>query len=220
MIDRRVAGLPLEHILGWAEFCGLRIAVDDGVFVPRQRTEFLVQQAAGLAGRVDAAVLASRTLRPGSRSSLTCVAAQGQWVSHWRAAVGPDRAARGGHRSQRPCAAPRRNVDPVGGRVYQGDLYDALPGALRGRVDILVANAPYVPTEEIDMMPPEARLFEPPVALDGGPDGLDLQRRVTAGAAAVAGAGRPPADRDQRTTGADHPRHLCARGTRRARREL
>ena len=66
--------------------------------------------------------------------------------------------------------------------MYQGDLYQPLPGALRGRVDILVANAPYVPTEEIDMMPPEARLFEPPVALDGGPDGLDLQRQVTAGA--------------------------------------
>jgi release factor glutamine methyltransferase len=79
------------------------------------------------------------------------------------------------------CAA--RNLGPVGGRVYQGDLYQALPDALRGRVDILVANAPYVPTEEIDMMPPEARLFEPPVALDGGADGLDLQRRVTAGAA-------------------------------------
>src|SRR5206468_3881285 len=46
MVDRRVAGLPLEHVLGWADFCGLRIAVDSGVFVPRRRTEFLVQQAA------------------------------------------------------------------------------------------------------------------------------------------------------------------------------
>jgi len=49
MADRRVAGLPLEHILGWAEFCGLRMAVDAGVFVPRQRTEFLVRQAIALA---------------------------------------------------------------------------------------------------------------------------------------------------------------------------
>src|SRR5438105_13868597 len=49
MVDRRAAGLPLEHILGWAEFCGLRIAVDPGVFVPRRRTEFLVRQAAALA---------------------------------------------------------------------------------------------------------------------------------------------------------------------------
>src|SRR6266540_3292563 len=49
MVDQRVAGLPLEHVLGWAEFCGLQIAVDPGVFVPRRRTEFLVRQAAALA---------------------------------------------------------------------------------------------------------------------------------------------------------------------------
>ena len=55
MVARRVTGVPLEHILGWVEFCGLRIAVDEGVFVPRQRTEFLVQQATRLARRVDAA---------------------------------------------------------------------------------------------------------------------------------------------------------------------
>src|ERR1700733_10037772 len=45
MVARRAAGLPLEHVLGWAEFCGLRIAVDPGVFVPRRRTEFLASQA-------------------------------------------------------------------------------------------------------------------------------------------------------------------------------
>src|SRR6266480_755622 len=56
MVDRRVAGLPLEHVLGWAEFCGLRIAVDPGVFVPRRRTEFLVQQAASLARQAAAPV--------------------------------------------------------------------------------------------------------------------------------------------------------------------
>ncbi len=49
MVDRRAAGLPLEHVLGWAEFCGLRIAVDPGVFVPRRRTEFLVRQAIAIA---------------------------------------------------------------------------------------------------------------------------------------------------------------------------
>jgi hypothetical protein len=49
MVDSRIAGLPLEHVIGWAEFCGLRIAVDPGVFVPRHRTEFLVRQASALA---------------------------------------------------------------------------------------------------------------------------------------------------------------------------
>src|SRR6201996_895575 len=49
MVGQRVAGLPLEQVLGWAEFCGLRITVTPGVFVPRRRTEFLVRQAAALA---------------------------------------------------------------------------------------------------------------------------------------------------------------------------
>ena len=75
-----------------------------------------------------------------------------------------------------------RNVGAVGGHVHQGDLYGALPAALRGRVDVLVVNAPYVPTEAIALMPPEARDHELRAALDGGADGVDVQRRVAAGA--------------------------------------
>jgi release factor glutamine methyltransferase len=66
--------------------------------------------------------------------------------------------------------------------VYEGDLYEPLPATLRGRVDILAANVPYVPTEEIGLLPPEARVHEPRVALDGGADGLDVLRRVSAAA--------------------------------------
>src|SRR5438876_9282190 len=54
MVDQRAAGQPLEHVLGWAEFCGLRIAVEPGVFIPRRRTEFLVRQAAALARQAGA----------------------------------------------------------------------------------------------------------------------------------------------------------------------
>ena len=56
MVGQRAAGLPLEQVLGWAEFCGLRITVTPGVFVPRRRTEFLVRQAASLARRGDVIV--------------------------------------------------------------------------------------------------------------------------------------------------------------------
>ena len=76
-------------------------------------------------------------------------------------------------------ACARRN----GVAAVQGDLFDALPDRLRGRVDVLLANTPYVPTDELDLMPREARLYEAAVTLDGGSDGLDLQRRVAAGAA-------------------------------------
>ena len=73
----------------------------------------------------------------------------------------------------------RRNVP---GQIYEGDLYQPLPARLRGQVSIVAANVPYVPTSEIAFLPPEARAHEPRVALDGGPDGLDVLRRVAAGA--------------------------------------
>ena len=61
-----------------------------------------------------------------------------------------------------------------------GDLFSPLPDALRGRVDLVVANVPYVPTDEIALLPTEAREYERSVALDGGADGLDVMRRVAA----------------------------------------
>ena len=82
--------------------------------------------------------------------------------------------------SVRAVACARRNLGDQ--RVFEGDLYDALPEQLRRRVDVLVANAPYVPTGRIGMMPREARDHEHPVALDGGDDGLAVLRRVIAGA--------------------------------------
>jgi release factor glutamine methyltransferase len=76
----------------------------------------------------------------------------------------------------------RRNLASLGGQVYQGDLYQPLPGTLRGRVDVLIANAPYVPTAEFGLLPAEARSYEPRAALDGGADGLAILRRVVAAA--------------------------------------
>jgi release factor glutamine methyltransferase len=163
MVRKRVDGLPLEHVLGWAEFCGLRIAVDPGVFVPRRRTEFLVGQAAALA-------------KPRSVIVDLCCGSGAVAAALARSAAGAELYAVDIDPVAVKCA--RRNVSCV----YEGDLYEPLPTALRGRVDILVANAPYVPTEAIALMPPEAREYEPRVALDGGADGLDVQRRVTAAA--------------------------------------
>ena len=79
-------------------------------------------------------------------------------------------------------ACARRNLSRIGGTAYCGDLYAPLPESLRGRVDTLVVNTPYVPSAAVALMPPEARDFEPLVALDGGPDGLDVARRVAADA--------------------------------------
>ncbi|OEV00006.1 putative protein N(5)-glutamine methyltransferase [Streptomyces nanshensis] len=181
MAGRRAAGLPLEHVLGWAEFCGLRIAVEPGVFVPRRRSELLVRQAAsvtrpgalvvdlccgsGALGAALAASVASRTQEdgepgarlPGGRIELHAADLDGAAVR---------------------CA--RRNVAEAGGRVHEGDLFDALPAGLRARVAVLLANVPYVPTSSLGLLPAEARVHEPRRALDGGDDGLGVLRRVTA----------------------------------------
>jgi release factor glutamine methyltransferase len=169
MVDRRAAGVPLEQVLGWAEFCGLRIAVEPGVFVPRHRTEFLVHQAAR-AGQAltPPAVVVDLCCGSGAVGAALVAVLE---VELYAVDIDPV-AVR--------CA--RRNLAAAGGRVYQGDLYEPLPASLRGRVDVLVANAPYVPTSAIEQMPAEARLHEPRVALDGGADGLDVLRRVAAAA--------------------------------------
>jgi release factor glutamine methyltransferase len=166
-IVRRVEGEPLEYVLGWAEFCGLRLAVAPGVFVPRQRTGFLVEQAAALAPP-DPVVL---DLCCGAGPVGAALAARLNGVEVYAADIDPVAV---------DCA--RRNLEPFGGQVYVGDLYAPLPVELRGRVDVLIANAPYVPTDAIDLMPREARDYERPAALDGGADGLDVQRRIAADA--------------------------------------
>lgn len=177
MVERRAAGLPLEYVVGWAEFRGLRISVDTGVFVPRRRSEFLIAQAVPLV-RHPAPAGGAADRKPvvvdlccGSGALGAALAATLGGAEVHAADVDPT-AVR--------CA--RRNLAAAGGRVYEGDLYDPLPPALRGHVDLLIASPPYVPTGEIGLLPQEAREHEPITALDGGADGLDIVRRVIVGA--------------------------------------
>ena len=200
MIERRVDGLPLEHILGWAEFCGLRIGVTAGVFVPRRRTEFLVRQAELLLRGTCGSAAPDGAAHDGAAHD--GVTPDGGTPDDAQRAVVVDLCCGSGavgaalaahvpgielHASDLDPAAvrcARRNIGPAGGHVHEGDLFEPLPARLRGRITVLVANAPYVPTAAIGTMPPEARTHEPLMSLDGGPDGLDIQRRVIAGAPA------------------------------------
>jgi release factor glutamine methyltransferase len=168
MLAERVAGTPLEHVLGWTEFAGLRILVDRGVFVPRQRTRLLARQAAALATAGEIVV----DLCCGSGAVGAAIAASVPGIELHAADLEPA-----------AVRSARRNLEPLGAHVHEGDLYAALPDAIRGRVRVLAVNAPYVPTGDIGRMPPEARDHEPLLALDGGGDGLDVHRRVAAEAA-------------------------------------
>lgn len=164
MLAARTSGLPLAHVLGWAEFCGLRVGVRPGVFVPRRRTELLVAQSLPLVA--SGAVVVD--LCCGSGAIGLAIAAALPGVELYACDVDPVAVA---------CA--RENLVGVG-TVFTGSLFAALPPDLRGRVDLVVASAPYVPTDEIALMPAEARLHEPTRALDGGADGLDVYRTIAA----------------------------------------
>ncbi|WP_285738171.1 putative protein N(5)-glutamine methyltransferase [Kitasatospora phosalacinea] len=168
MVGLRCAGHPLEQVVGFAEFAGLRIALAPGVFVPRRRSEFLVDLAAALGG-------------PGSVLLDLCCGS-GAIGAAVAARLGPDVELHAADVDPAAVDCARRNLAPYRGRVHLGDLDAPLPRTLRGRVDLLLANAPYVPTGEIPLLPPEARDHEPAVALDGGADGLAVQRRVAAAA--------------------------------------
>ncbi len=163
LVAARTGGTPLQLVLGWAEFCGLRIAVAPGVFVPRHKTEFLAEKAIGFA-EAGSLVL---DLCCGSGAIGVALAAAVDGIELHASDLEPAAVA---------CA--RENVGRVQGQVWEGDLYRPLPRALMGRFEVIVVNAPYVPSREVRLMPREARLYEEWIALDGGEDGLEIQRRA------------------------------------------
>jgi release factor glutamine methyltransferase len=170
LVRRRATGEPLEQVVGFADFCGVRITLRSGVFVPRVRSELLVRRAVEAALAVEHPVVLD--LCCGSGALTAAVAARVPGIQLHAADLEPAAVA---------CA--RDNLAALGGQVYEGDLFAALPTGLRGRVDVLLANVPYVRSAHLAFLPAEARLHEPLLALDGGADGLDVFRGVVAGAA-------------------------------------
>ena len=162
---RRENGEPLEYILGWAEFCGLRIAVGHGVFVPRQRTAVLAREASSLVAAIETGRPVILDLCCGSGAIAAVIADARPHAEVHAADIDPD-------------AVRLARLNLPGRTVYESDLFATVPERLRRRIDVLAVNAPYVPTAAIARMPPEARDYEHRIALDGGTDGLDLHRKV------------------------------------------
>jgi release factor glutamine methyltransferase len=173
-VRRRAAGSPLEQLVGWAVFDGRRVAIAPGVFVPRRRTELLAHEAIARARAAPG--------NPEGRPLVVELCCGAGAVGAAVLAALPRAALVAADVDPAAVAVARRNLAGTSAVVRQGDLFAALPGALQGRVDVLVANPPYVPTGEIRLLPAEARLHEPRAALDGGTDGLDIARRIAADA--------------------------------------
>lgn len=194
LVQQRAAGVPIEHLLGWVEFAGMRLRVTPGVFVPRKRTELLADTALHPPGRPPRTSGTVVELCCGAGAVSAALAAALDPLELHAADIDP-------HAVR--CAATNL---PARAQVHEGDLAAPLPESLRGRVDVLVANAPYVPSGAVRSMPPEAREHEPLVALDGGDDGLDVQRRVVALAPRWLAPGG-----DLLVEVADHQAHLLCR---------
>jgi release factor glutamine methyltransferase len=164
LVDRRASGEPLEQVVGYADFGGVRVRLRPGVFVPRVRSELLVRVAAEATRPGDVVV----DLCCGSGALGLALRHRQPAIALYAADVDPVAVA---------CARDNVVTD-----VYEGDLFGALPPKLRGRIAVLLANVPYVATRHIPLLPAEARDHEPLTALDGGDDGLEVFRAVVAGA--------------------------------------
>ncbi len=174
-VDRRTAHEPLQYILGFEDFHGLRLMVTPEVLIPRPETEGLVEWAIQiLKDRPEAAVA---DLGAGS-GAIACAIAAGLPAVEVLAI----------ERSLGALAVAFGNVRRLGlaDRVHllAGDLFEPL-GAVRAGLDLVVANPPYLPTAILGSLPPEVSMYEPRLALDGGPDGMAVIRRIIAGAPAT-----------------------------------
>ncbi|KUL42497.1 putative protein N(5)-glutamine methyltransferase [Actinoplanes awajinensis] len=176
MVERRCAGEPLEQVVGYADFCGIRVRLRPGVFVPRVRSELLVRTAvAELTGQITQSptAAADEEARPLVVDLCCGSGALGLAVRHRVPGITL-------HAADLDPAAVAAARDNLGANVHQGDLFAALPPELRGRITVLLANVPYVATRHLPFLPAEARDHEPRTALDGGDDGLTVFRAVLA----------------------------------------
>ncbi|HET7516153.1 MAG TPA: peptide chain release factor N(5)-glutamine methyltransferase [Actinomycetes bacterium] len=179
MVARRAAGEPLQYVIGWAPFGRLRLAVGPGVFVPRPETESLADRAAR---HLRAAEAPEGSGEPGSGAPVRPIAVDlctgSGAIACFLAAEVPGARVLATELDPGALAWARVNADQHGVELLAGDLDAPLPAELAGRVDVLCANVPYVPSGAIATLPSDIRDHEPRLSLDGGPDGLDVFRRL------------------------------------------
>lgn len=169
LVDRRCAREPLQHLTGTAPFRSLELAVGPGVFVPRPETEMVAQLAIDALRAVASDAPIAVDLGTGSGAIALAMATE---VPHSRVFAAEN--------SVDAFVWTRQNVDRISaGNVTLAfiDLADAF-GELDGTVSVVASNPPYVPDDAIPR-DPEVRLFDPPAALYGGPDGLDAVRQLS-----------------------------------------
>jgi release factor glutamine methyltransferase len=159
LVSRRLTGEPIAWLTGAVTFCGIRLFVAPGVYVPRWQTEPLARRAA--------------TLLPAAGVAADLCTGVGAIAAVLAAAVPTARVVATELDKAAVQCARRNRVE-----VFEGWLDDPLPRDLQVRVDVLTAVVPYVPTNSLPLLPRDVQAFEPRLALDGGNDGMHLLAEV------------------------------------------
>jgi release factor glutamine methyltransferase len=178
LVQRRGQREPLQYIVGSTSFCGIELAVDRRVLIPRPETELLAERAwkrlQKLQGTETEAAVAL-DLGTGSGCLAIALALHAQGAHIHAVEISGDALALARENAG-------RHEDSKRIEFHQGDLFSAAPPTMR--CDVIVSNPPYIPSARIDTLEAEVRQYEPRTALDGGPDGLDFYRRIAAQAGA------------------------------------
>lgn len=181
MVERRAAGEPLQYVIGRWGFRTLDLMVDRRVLIPRPETEQVVEVALGELDRMAAASprdrLVAVDLGTGSGAMALALVAERPRVEVWATDVSPAALAVAGANLAGLGGRPAARV-----RLATGSWWSALPGNLHGRVDLAVSNPPYVASGEMAALDREVAVWEPALALEAGPTGLEAVRQILGGA--------------------------------------
>ena len=178
LFKRRRLGEPVAYLLGEREFYGISLRVDARVLIPRPDSERLVEVALERT-RARSMLGTALDLCTGSGCVAIAFARQRPTWNVTASDISPDALTLATENAHRTGAI--RNL-----RLVQGSLFAAVSGQ---RFDLITANPPYIATAELETLPVDVRDFEPRLALDGGPDGLDLVRQIAAQAPSQLAAG-------------------------------
>jgi release factor glutamine methyltransferase len=182
LVARRAAGEPLQYVIGQWGFRTLDLVVDRRVLIPRPETEQVVEAALAeldrlAAGRSTSERLVAVDLGTGSGAIALAVAAERERVEVWATDV-----------SESALAVAAANLARMGAgfasrvRLAGGPWWTALPPHLHGRVDLVVSNPPYIASTEMSQLDAEVVAWEPRLALEAGPTGLEAVGEILGGA--------------------------------------
>ncbi len=176
MVERRAVGEPLQYVLGAWGFRALDLYVDNRVLIPRPETETVVEMAIAELQHLARSAPVAVDLGTGSGAIALSLAREVPGIEVWAVDRSPD-----------ALAVARANLAGLGRagarvRLAEGSWFEPLPLILRGRVDLVVANPPYVAEAEVDDLPPEVAHWEPRGALVSGPTGLEDIAAIVEGA--------------------------------------